>query len=132
MLHRRCSTRFYIHLSNPIEHNHSPQGLIRKPLLIRLLVCIIIIFRKTKNFEHPLWISEVHSEASRTSTMELFSKVVHGFQPLPIFAKSFILDIQLSSEYTSEHHKRRISFQSSYLLQCFPEIFCSTEFPDSD
>ena len=75
---------------------------------------------------------EVYSEATETSKMELFAKVIIGFQPLPIFTKSFLLDVQLGSECTSEHYKRKISFRSPYLFQCFPVIFCSTEFPDSD
>ena len=34
--------------------------------------------------------------------MELFAKVVNDFQPLTIFAKSYILDVWLDSEYASE------------------------------
>ena len=42
--------------------------------------------------------AEVYSEPSRTSTMELFAKIVIGFQLLTIFIKSFILDILLGFE----------------------------------
>ena len=35
---------------------------------------------------------ETHSEPSQVFKMELFAKIVNGFQPLAIFAKSFILD----------------------------------------
>ena len=47
-------------------------------------------------------VAEAYSEPSRTSKMQLFAKIVNGFQPLIIFAKSFILDVQLGFEYVSE------------------------------
>ena len=40
---------------------------------------------------------EAYSEPSRISKMELFTKIVNGFQPLIIFSKSFILDVWLGS-----------------------------------
>ena len=46
--------------------------------------------------------AEVYSEPSRTSTTELFAKIVKGFQLLTIFIKSSTLDIPLSFEYASE------------------------------
>ena len=36
---------------------------------------------------------EAYSQPSRTSKIELFAKIVNGFQSLTIFAKSFILDV---------------------------------------
>ena len=36
--------------------------------------------------------------------MELFVKVVNGFQPLAGFAKTSILDSRFSSEYASDPH----------------------------
>ena len=33
--------------------------------------------------------------------MEIFAKIVNGFQPLTIFAKSSILDVLQGSEYAS-------------------------------
>ena len=39
---------------------------------------------------------------TNTSKMEHFAKIVNGFQPLTIFAKSFILDVRLGSKFTSE------------------------------
>ena len=33
--------------------------------------------------------------------MEIFAKIVNGFQPLTIFAKSCILDVLQGSEYAS-------------------------------
>ena len=46
--------------------------------------------------------AEVYSEPSRTSTTELFAKIVKGFQLLTIFIKSSTIDIPLSFEYASE------------------------------
>ena len=43
--------------------------------------------------------SKAYLELSQTSKMEFFAKIVHGFQPLIIFAKSCILDVWLGSEY---------------------------------
>ena len=60
----------------------------------------IIVFRKLF-ITHYSWTSseypEAYLEPSRTSEMELFAKIVKGFQPLTIFAKSFILDVGLGS-----------------------------------
>ena len=47
-------------------------------------------------------IAEVYSEPSRISTMELFAKIVKGFQLLIIFIKSSILDIRMDFEYASQ------------------------------
>ena len=47
-------------------------------------------------------IAEVYSEPSRTFTMELFAKIVKGFQLLIIFIKSSILDIRMDFEYASQ------------------------------
>ena len=46
--------------------------------------------------------TEAHSEACQTCKVELFAKLVTGFQPLNVFAKCSILDVWLSSEYTCE------------------------------
>ena len=46
--------------------------------------------------------AEVFSEPSRTSKVQLFAKKVNNFQPSTTFAKSSVLDVRLSSEYTSE------------------------------
>lgn len=47
--------------------------------------------------------SGAYSEPRHTSKMELFAKVVHGFQLLNIFVESSILDIQVGSEYAPEN-----------------------------
>ena len=47
-------------------------------------------------------IAEVYSEPSRTSTMELFPKIIKGFQLLIIFIKSSILDIRMDFEKASQ------------------------------
>ena len=46
--------------------------------------------------------TETHSEACQTSKVELFAKLVTGFQPLNVFTKCSILDVWLSSEYACE------------------------------
>ena len=45
--------------------------------------------------------SEAWSEPSRTSKMELFAKIVNGFQLLTIFAKNSISEVCVDSEYAS-------------------------------
>ena len=47
-------------------------------------------------------VSMADLEPSRTSTMTFFAKTVKGFWPLTIFAKRFIVDIQLGSKHASE------------------------------
>ena len=46
-------------------------------------------------------IAEVYSEPSQISTMELFAKIVKGFQLFTIFIKSFISDMWISVDYRS-------------------------------
>ena len=45
---------------------------------------------------------EAHSRPSQTFEMGLVAKIITGFMPLTIFAKGFILDIWLGSEYVSD------------------------------
>ena len=52
-------------------------------------------------FIKPVVISEAYLEPTRTSTMEIFPKIVNGYTSLSIFAKTFNLDVWLSSEYAS-------------------------------
>ena len=40
--------------------------------------------------------------------VDLFAKIVNGFQLLTIFAKGFILDVQLGSEYVSNLYLNEI------------------------
>ena len=46
-----------------------------------------------------------YSEPSRTSKMELFAEIVNGWNVLTIFAKNFILDVWMGSEYAFVLHK---------------------------
>ena len=48
------------------------------------------------------WLSEAYLETSQTSEMEIFAKVVNGYQSFSIFAKSSILVVWLDFEYTSD------------------------------
>ena len=41
---------------------------------------------------------------SQTSKMELFAKIINGFQLLNIFAKISILDVRLGFEYASAEY----------------------------
>ena len=45
--------------------------------------------------------SEVYSEPSQTSKMEIFAKIVNSQKSWTIFTESSILDVQLGSEYVS-------------------------------
>ena len=53
------------------------------------------------------YLLEAYSEPNRTSKMELFAKLVKGFQQLNFFAQSSILDIWLGSECSSIFHNFR-------------------------
>ena len=44
---------------------------------------------------------EAYSELSRISKMDLFMKIIHGWEPFTIFAKTSILDVWLGSEYAT-------------------------------
>ena len=46
-------------------------------------------------------ILEAYSKHSRISKMELLAKIVNSWKSLANFAKSFILDIRLGSEFAS-------------------------------
>ena len=62
--------------------------------------CIFITLNKLLVMRR--WSLHAYSEASRTSKMELIAKIVNGWKPLTVFAKRFILDVWLGSEYASE------------------------------
>ena len=57
---------------------------------------------QTKTYEKRQLVPEVYSETSQTSKMLLLAKIVNGFQPLAVLAKS--LDVLLGSEYASEYN----------------------------
>ena len=46
-------------------------------------------------------ISKAYSVHRQISQMEFYARIVNGFQPLTIFAKSSIEDVWLGSEYAS-------------------------------
>ena len=48
---------------------------------------------------------EVHLEARQTIKTVITSKTAISLRPLTIFARSYILDLQLGSEYTSGCHR---------------------------
>ena len=54
-------------------------------------------------YKNNLSSSEGYSELCRKYKMELFAKLVKGWKPLTIFAKSFILDVWQGSEYDPNH-----------------------------
>ena len=51
--------------------------------------------------------SELYSGPCQTSKMEYFTKLVIGFQPLTIFAKSSILGVEQGSQSVSETIQRK-------------------------
>ena len=58
------------------------------------------------SFWNTFWLKinkrvEAYSEHWQQSQIELFAKIVNGFQPLIIFTKSSILDVWQGSEYAS-------------------------------
>ena len=44
---------------------------------------------------------KAYSQPGRTSSSELFAKIINRFYPLTIFAKGLILDVRVGSEYVS-------------------------------
>ena len=46
-----------------------------------------------------IYVTEVHSEPSQTSKMELFVKILNSLQPLTIFARAPIFDVRVDFEY---------------------------------
>ena len=54
-----------------------------------------------KRFWEKLQILQRLTETIQTSKMELFAKIVNDWNPLTIFAKSFILDVYVGFEYAS-------------------------------
>ena len=69
-------------------------------------------------------VSEAYSEPSQTSKIELFEKVVNGFQPLTIFEKSSILDVWQGSEYASGNNQKyfEINFYGKAGRGCFSRL----------
>ena len=57
----------------------------------------------------------MHSEPSQTSKMEIYAKIVNGRELLTIFAKSFILDVWLGSEYVSVYIPLDNNHNAAYL-----------------
>ena len=48
------------------------------------------------------WRRAFSKQTSQTTKMDLLAKIVNGWKPLTIFAKPFILDVWLGSEYASD------------------------------
>ena len=65
----------------------------------RASIMVVALTRKYKQTPHSyagIRLTETYSEPCQTyqtSTMELFMKIVHGFESLTIFAKTFISDV---------------------------------------
>ena len=53
----------------------------------------VLTYCKMVGKKFALQFSKMYSEWSQTSKMELFAKLVHGFQLLTIFSKSSILGV---------------------------------------
>ena len=67
---------------------------------------------------------EAYLEPSRISKLKLFAKIDNGFQTYTIFAKRFILDVRLGSEYASEMLVYCVLFIQNTLRSSLPEVFC--------
>ena len=63
---------------------------------------LIWLFTKQKFLESKFQRCIMNRVSKQTSKMELFPKIVNGFQLLTIFAKRFILDVWEGSEWASE------------------------------
>ena len=59
-----------------------------------------------------------YPEQSRTSKMEIFAKIANSFEPLTIFANSYILDVRLRSDYVSTIS----TISSGIYLQFYQEL----------
>ena len=59
-----------------------------------------------------------YPEQSRTSKMEIFAKIANSFEPLTIFANSYILDVRLRSDYVSNIS----TISSGIYLQFYQEL----------
>ena len=73
----------------------------------------IFIFFKSLSIRENIYYStdtEVYSELSQISMMELFTKTRNGLKTLAIFLNSFILDAWLGSKYASEMCFSRVIF----------------------
>ena len=73
----------------------------------------IFIFFKSLSIRENIYYStdtEVYSELSQISMMELFTKTRNGLKALAIFLNSFILDAWLGSKYASEMCFSRVIF----------------------
>ena len=58
---------------------------------------------------------EAYSQPSQTSKMEVFTKIVNGFQPFTVFIKSSILDIWLGYEYAFGDQAYSLKFKTTAL-----------------
>ena len=73
----------------------------------RASIMVVALTRKYKQTPRSyagIRLTETYSEpcqTCQTSTMELFMKIVHGFESLTIFAKTFISDVWQTSGYAS-------------------------------
>ena len=69
----------------------------------------------------PLMQLQTFSEPSGTSKMELFAKIINGYKPLTISAKSSILEVRVSLHpsfqelYTWSAHRMQVLFQINYV-----------------
>ena len=79
----------------------------------------IVVWQVSNNNSHYRCCSESYSEPIQTSKMELFGKIVNGFSPLTIFAKSYILDVWLGSENASAVDFDQVFAQYELDINCF-------------
>ena len=62
---------------------------------------------------------DVYSEPTQTSTMQLFAKIIIGFQLFTTFLKSSMLDIRLGFGYASEYSEYSEYFETFLSILLF-------------
>ena len=65
------------------------------------------------------YVEKTCSESCQTSKMALFAKLVDGWNPLTIFAKSSILDVWQGSENAFDVNWRSTYYREKHSLSCF-------------
>ena len=87
------------------------------------------IMKKKYLVEVLIFITEAYSEPYHTSKMDWTSKIVNGYGQLTIFARSFILEVWLVSEYAFVVQYWTIIASINYLIICFIVNYVVTHNP---
>ena len=89
-------------------------GICKCTVVFKLTICNLQMFSRSSDIKYFFTCSNLFCLISNYSNrrgvfriqsksmMGLFAKIVNGFQPLTVFAKSSILDVRLGFKYVSE------------------------------